>query len=95
MPNRAYRRGRSAEYRAIARLRRLNFLCIRSAGSHGPADLIAASPDRERFVIQVKSGKAKATGQERIELKFVASRFDATAQIWTFKSRQPLEVETL
>jgi Holliday junction resolvase-like predicted endonuclease len=95
MPNRAYVKGRRGEYRAIARLRSLNYIWMRSAASHGPADLIAASPDRERFVIQVKSGRAKATGQERIELKFVASRFEATAQIWTFKSRKPLEVETL
>jgi Holliday junction resolvase len=95
MPNRAYVKGRAAEYRAIARLRRLNFLCIRSAGSHGPADLIAASPDGERFVIQVKSGNAKPTQQERISLKFVASRFQARAEVWTFKKRQPLEVETL
>jgi Holliday junction resolvase len=96
MANRAYLRGRSAEYRAIARLRRQNFLCIRSAGSHGPADIIAASPNAERFVIQVKSGKAKATNQERVELKFVASRFQATAQIWTFKprAREP-DIETL
>jgi hypothetical protein len=44
----------------------------------------------------VKSGKAKATDQERVELKFVASRFEATAQIWTFKrrARDPL-IETL
>jgi Holliday junction resolvase len=72
-----------------------NFLAIRSAGSHGVADLIAASPDGTRYVIQVKSGKAKPTQQERITLKFVAARFQATPQIWTFKPRKPLEVETL
>jgi len=96
MPNRAYLRGRSAEYRAIARLRRLNYLCIRSAGSHGPADIIAVSADGTRFVIQVKRGEAKATQQERIALKFLASRFQAKPQIWRFKPRlrEPL-IETL
>jgi Holliday junction resolvase len=90
-----YVRGRAAEYKAIKILRSKNFLVLRSAGSHGPCDLIAASPDGERFVIQIKSGNAKPTQHERIALKFLASRFQAKAQVWIFKPRQPCQVETL
>ena len=90
-----YNRGRALEYRAMRILRDKNCLVIRSAGSHGPCDLLAADPAGTRYAIQVKSGSAKASRQERIALKFVAARFAATAQVWTFRPREPVQVETL
>jgi predicted RecB family endonuclease len=76
-------------------LRGKNYAMIRSAGSHGPCDLLVADPAGARYAIQVKSGKAKASTQERLALKFIASRFQATPQIWTFRPREPVQVETL
>lgn len=96
MPNRAYQRGRSAEYKAIRILRQRNYLYVRSAGSHGPCDIVAAAPDGTRLLLQIKRGKVKASQEERIALKFMAARFAAKAEIWTFKrrAREPV-IETL
>ena len=76
-------------------LRSKNYIVLRMAGSHSPADLLAADPAGVRYAIQVKSGKARASTQERLALKFIASRFQATPQIWTFRPREPVQVETL
>jgi Holliday junction resolvase len=90
---RNYYRGRAAEYRAMAKLRREGWVCVRSAQSHGPADVIAAKNGRI-LLIQVKAGKARTGGEEAQRLKEWAAAFNATAQVWTFRSRK-LTVQTL
>jgi Holliday junction resolvase len=83
----------AAEYRAIAKLRREGWVCVRSAQSHGPADVIAAKNGRI-LLIQVKAGKARTGGEEAQRLKEWAAVFNATAQVWTFRGRK-LTVQTL
>jgi len=91
-----YARGRSAEYKTMIILKKQGYVCARSAGSHGPADIMAASPARKRFMIQVKKGKAQPTPEEREELIAFARAFTAIPQIWTFqKPREPPKIETL
>jgi len=81
--------------KAVQLLRKKHYLVLPLDGTCKVINLIAVSPDSQRLVIQVKSGNAKPTQQERIALKFLASRFQARAEVWTFKKRQPLKVETL
>ena len=52
-----YERGRAAEYRATAALRKLGYLVTRSASSKGAFDLVAVGPNDIRLV-QVKLGRA-------------------------------------
>ena len=57
--SKAYRKGRSTEYRCREELRKMGVnLVFRSAGSRGPADLIAINPvRREIWLIQCKGGR--------------------------------------
>ena len=48
-----YQRGARLEYRARDVLRQQGYVVVRSAGSHGPADLIALNR-REILLVQVK-----------------------------------------
>ena len=42
--NKNYKNGRAREYRIIKKLEKEGWLCIRSAGSHSPIDIIAMMP---------------------------------------------------
>lgn len=63
MPNRNYLRGRAKEYREAAKLKAEGWTVLRTAGSHGFADLVAVKSVQETGVygeirfIQVKKGK--------------------------------------
>jgi Holliday junction resolvase len=81
-----YQRGRAKEYRAMLILKRDGWLVARSAASHGPVDLFAASRGK-RLLIQVKSGKAKVNKVEIQELIKWANAFAAEAEVWHFKGR--------
>ena len=48
-----YQRGARLEYRARIVLRQRGYVVVRSAGSHGPADLVALNA-REILLVQVK-----------------------------------------
>ena len=62
MPNANYRRGRDKEYRVKRRLEKEGLIVLRTAGSHGFADLIAIDIDdlKIRF-IQCKPNKFSET----------------------------------
>jgi Holliday junction resolvase len=56
------------EYRTIAKLLELGFThAVRSAGSHTPVDVYAWK-GAQAYFFQVKSGKAKLSRKERMEL---------------------------
>lgn len=61
-----YSRGASAEYRAIEHLEGVGYFCVRSAGSHGPVDLVAIGPTGIRLiqVKRVKEGFLSETERE-------------------------------
>jgi hypothetical protein len=50
MPNRNYINGRAFEYKRMAHYRSLGDICLRTAGSHGFADLIVIHKGTVNFV---------------------------------------------
>ena len=58
--NNNYVKGRSREYRAMSVLKKDGWMVSRSAASHGAVDVFAAKDGRV-LLLQVKSGKARAT----------------------------------
>ena len=68
MTSTPYTRGRSREYQVLRKLREEGWLCSRSAASHGPVDIFAGRAGRI-LMVQVKSGKGRATEAERRTLK--------------------------
>jgi len=80
-----YAIGRSAEYYIIGKLQSAGAnLILRSAGSHGPADLVAFFPaSRQILLIQVKTSK-KGVRLNKVRNNFVAlTKFEGT---WTVKA---------
>jgi len=72
-----YRTGVRLEYRAMELLRRRGWYVVRSAGSHGRADLIALSPtDGHAVLIQCKTGSLHHEEWQR--LRETAIRYHAT-----------------
>jgi len=89
-----YTRGRSREYQVLAKLRKEGWLCSRSAASHGPVDIFAGK-DGRILMVQVKSGKGRASKEERETLKFWGKAFQGRVEIWRFRKGRPLERETV
>lgn len=77
----AYRAGRALEYRAIEKLRKEGWLCIRSAASHSPIDIVAGKEGRVLFV-QVKGARSRMPQSELEELRIWAEAFGAEAEVW-------------
>ncbi len=67
-------------------LRKDGFHALRSAGSHGAVDVIAAKAGKI-LLIQVKSGKARIKKDELKELVRWAEAFDGEGQVWHFRGR--------
>ncbi len=87
-----YFRGRSREYRAMGALRVEGWRCSRSAMSHGPVDIFAGK-DGRILLIQVKSGKARMSKQEREKLIEWAKAFGAEAEIWYYSGKKGNTIE--
>jgi Holliday junction resolvase len=69
-----YRKGRIAEGKVARDLQSKGFQNIRkSSGSRGPAD-IYASKNGQKYYIQVKSGKSRATSTDINRLRNLAKR---------------------
>jgi Holliday junction resolvase len=86
VPNRNYVKGRSREYRALYALKKDGWMASRSAASHGAVDVFAAK-DGKVLLIQVKSGRARATKEELEELVKWGKSSNADAEVWYFKGR--------
>jgi Holliday junction resolvase len=81
-----YVKGRSREYRAMYALRKEGWMASRSAASHGAVDVFAAK-DGKVLLIQVKSGKARATKEELEELVKWGESSNGDAEVWYYKGR--------
>jgi hypothetical protein len=57
-----YHRGRAFEYRVASLLRAAGWTVIRSAGSHGPFDLVAVRPARV-VLLQLKASFSRPAAQ--------------------------------
>lgn len=88
MPNKNYERGRYAEYKTMEYLRKAGFECLRTAGSHGPFDVVAWDDYNIHF-IQVKRD-CQPTSKEIKKLKsmlFPKSR-NITKEVWVWTTRE-------
>lgn len=76
-------------------LKKEGWLCIRTARSRSPVDILAAKGGKIKLV-QVKSGKGRLTDDEVKELQRWSKAFDARAEVWFFKRgslvRRPIYV---
>lgn len=84
MPNRNYVKGRSREYSALYALRKDGWMASRSAASHGAVDVFAAKDGRV-LLVQVKSGRARATKEELEELSRWGQSANGDAEVWYYK----------
>jgi len=92
MASTPYTRGRSREYQVLRQLRQEGWLCSRSAASHGPVDIFAGRNGRI-LMVQVKSGKGRATDEERRILTEWGKAYQGRVEIWKYKKGKPLERE--
>jgi Holliday junction resolvase len=67
-------------------LRKEGWMASRSAASHGAVDVFAAK-DGKILLIQVKSGRARATKEELEELVQWGKHSNADAEVWYYKGR--------
>lgn len=81
-----YSKGARREYSIKAKLGKDGYYCMRSAGSHGPADLICIHPERKQILlIQSKVGRLSAKQKKDAEnaLKWLEGLdYAVTAQVW-------------
>ena len=87
-----YTRGRSREYQVLRRLREEGWFCSRSAASHGPVDIFAGR-NGTVLMVQVKSGKGRASKAERETLRLWGKAFRGRVEIWKYRKGKPLERE--
>lgn len=89
---RQYARGADRERKAIVLMRQMGYAVMRSAGSHGEADLWAARPGELRL-IQVKSDKAGPFAHfgplARESLREEARLAGGTAELLWWPPRRP------
>ena len=86
MPNRNYVSGRAREYKTMEKLKKDGWMVSRSAASHGAVDVFAAKDGRV-LLIQVKSGKARASKEELDELVRWAKSTNGDAEVWYYRRR--------
>lgn len=71
MPNLKYKRGRAKEYRIKNSLEKQGLIVLRTAGSHGFADLIAIDKENKEIIfIQAKSKKEKERIKNKLETEY-------------------------
>ena len=81
VPNKNYVNGRSKEYREAAKLREQGFEVLRTAGSHGFADLIAIRrpPVGVIYFVQVKKGELSP--KAKADLMAVLKTYEGTYRV--------------
>lgn len=84
--NKNYVKGRAREYLAMVALKEEGWLVSRSAASHGAVDVFAAKEGRV-LLVQVKSGRARATREELGELVRWGKSSNGDAEVWYYKGR--------
>ncbi len=67
-------------------LKKDGWMVSRSAASHGAVDVFAAKEGRV-LLVQVKSGKARATKEELEELALWGKCSNGDAEVWYYKGR--------
>ena len=70
----------------MSALKKDGWMVSRSAASHGAVDVFAAK-DGKVLLVQVKSGRARATKQELDELVRWGKSSNGDAEVWYYKGR--------
>lgn len=70
----------------MSALKKDGWMVSRSAASHGAVDVFAAKEGRI-LLLQVKSGKARATREELEELVKWGKNSNGDAEVWYYKGR--------
>lgn len=70
----------------MAALKKDGWMVSRSAASHGAVDVFAAKEGRI-LLLQVKSGKARATREELEELARWGKSSNGDAEVWYYKGK--------
>ena len=90
--NRNYVRGRRYEYKTMRTLEKLGYLCIRTAGSHSPFDVIAflTKDNTEHHIIRAIQVKAsKYVPKKEIEkFKRVVIPTIITKELWHYTKKE-------
>lgn len=91
MTNPNYIAGRNAEYRTMQRLEKRGYFCSRTAGSHGPYDVMAIGPT-EYLLIQVSYGEAKKSPADLKALECLTCNPCTKKQWWHWNrgAREPV-----
>jgi Holliday junction resolvase len=77
------------EYRVIKKYEKMGWQCMRSAGSHGIADIIAYKKGEKDHLIQCKNVRAKRLWKrEKLELILHCETHDKVP-IWAWNARLP------
>ena len=85
----AYLKGRRIEYKCKRELEELGYTVLRSAGSHGPFDLIAIHPAMKTILlIQVKARELRPSELRRLleELRKYNGSYTVEARIYCKKN---------
>ena len=70
----------------MSALKKDGWMVARSAASHGAVDVFAAKEGR-MMLLQVKSGRARATKEELEELVRWGESSNGDAEVWYYKGR--------
>ena len=87
--NKNYVQGRAFEYKIATLFRRKGYYVVRSAGSHGPADLVAVKKGLQPILIQCKTGNAGISTDERDILYLTAKETGSIAIVASKEARKP------
>jgi len=71
----------------MSTLKKDGWMVSRSAASHGAVDVFAAKEGRI-LLVQVKSGRARATREELEELAEWGKSSNGDAEVWYYKGRK-------
>jgi len=77
--SKSYIKGYRFEIRVKRKLEKEGYFVVRSAGSHGPPDLVAIGPLGTIHFIECKVNKDDLTEEERKKLEELAMRYSAKA----------------
>lgn len=87
-----YTRGARAEYLAARHLERVGYFVLRSAGSHGPVDLVAVGPAGVRLIQVKRTGNGYISNTELEEardlLRSVPCPAGVTRELWVWDAGQ-------
>jgi len=83
--NKNYKNGAARERRIMKKLEKEGWFCIRSAGSHGPIDIIAMRQNHLLGVLEIRFIQSKKTGyldpQERMEKEALEKKLSITIEV--------------